>query len=159
MTPKTLKISLLAIVPALALGLSACGSSTTQAGAPPATSSMSATSSMPTVSESNSTPPTSESSTTTTAAAPASPTAAAPATAALSISNFMFAVPASVAPGAKITIKNTDTVVHTVTSETGGFDVKVNPNGTATLTAPSKPGSYPFVCTIHPSMTATLVVK
>ena len=41
----------------------------------------------------------------------------------------------------------------------GGFDVKVDPNGTATLTAPSKPGSYPFVCSFHGNMTSTLVVK
>ncbi|MEO7449347.1 MAG: cupredoxin domain-containing protein [Humibacillus sp.] len=155
------KISLLAVVPALALGLSACGSSTPQPGAAPAISSTSAMSSMPMPSESSSTTATSESGTTTAAApsssAPAAP--AAPATAVLSISNFMYAVPASVAPGTKITLKNTDTVAHTVTSEAGGFDVKVNPNGTATLTAPSKPGSYPFVCTIHPDMTASLVVK
>jgi plastocyanin len=71
----------------------------------------------------------------------------------------MFSVPASVAPGATITIKNADSQAHTVTSKAGGFDVKVDPKGTATLTAPSKPGSYPFVCSFHANMASTLVVK
>jgi plastocyanin len=64
-----------------------------------------------------------------------------------------------VAPGAKITITNGDSQAHTVTSKAGGFDVKVDPNGTATLTAPSKPGNYLFVCTFHANMAGTLVVK
>jgi len=77
----------------------------------------------------------------------------------ISITNFEFTVPASVAPGAQITIKNGDSQAHTVSSKTGGFDVKVDPDGTAKFTAPSKPGSYPFVCSFHGNMTGTLVVK
>lgn len=141
----TRKITLLAIVPLLALGLSACSSSDT------ATEAAS--------SPSSSTPSPSVSSSTTEAAKPSSSAPEVAAKAVISIEDFKFKVPASVAPGAKISITNADSVAHTVTSKTGGFDVKVNPNGTATLTAPTKPGSYPFVCTIHPSMTSTLVVK
>src|SRR6478735_8796072 len=77
----------------------------------------------------------------------------------ISIAAFKFTVPASVAPGAQIIIKNGDSQAHTVTSKTGGFDVTVDPDGTATLTAPSKPGSYPFDCSFHGNMTSTLVVK
>jgi plastocyanin len=77
----------------------------------------------------------------------------------LSITDFAYKVPVSVTPGATITIKNADSQAHTVTSKAGGFDVKVDPHGTATLTAPSKPGRYPFVCTFHANMTGTLVVK
>lgn len=157
----TRKITLLAFIPALALGLSACGSSTTETGV---STSASSTSSVPMPSESSTTATTtpSESSTTATTTTPSESSSPAPADTAkavLSISDFAFTVPASVAPGASITITNADSVMHTVTSEAGGFDVKVNPNGTATLTAPSKPGSYPFVCAIHASMTGTLVVK
>lgn len=140
----TRKITLLALVPALALGLAACGSSNADTGASASTSSMS---SMP-----------AEASTTTTPGQPSSTTEDATA-AVISITDFAYKVPASVAPGATITIKNGDSQAHTVTSKTGGFDVKVDPNGTATLTAPSKPGSYPFVCTFHANMTSTLVVK
>ena len=63
------------------------------------------------------------------------------------------------APGAQIIIKNGDSQAHTVTSKTGGFDVKVDPDGTARLTAPSKPGRYPFVCSFHGNMTSKLVVN
>ena len=141
------KIALTAAVPALVWGLSACGSSTTDADASPGTSS---TSSMPMVT------------TPSTAAGPggASPSATVAAEAAvISIADFEFTVPASVAPGAEIIIENGDSQAHTVTSKTGGFDLKVDPDGTATLTAPSEPGSYPFVCSFHGNMTGTLVVK
>ncbi|MGI8612722.1 MAG: cupredoxin domain-containing protein [Nocardioidaceae bacterium] len=40
------------------------------------------------------------------------------------------------------------------------FDVNVTAGGgTATFTAPTKPGSYPYHCTYHSSMHGTLVVK
>jgi plastocyanin len=39
------------------------------------------------------------------------------------------------------------------------FDVDVSAGGTATFTAPSKPGSYPYHCKYHGNMHATLVVK
>ncbi|GAB3078054.1 hypothetical protein GCM10027080_25820 [Pedococcus soli] len=63
------------------------------------------------------------------------------------------------APGTKITIKNDDSQAHTVTSKDGGFDVKVDPKGTATMTAPSKPGTYKITCTFHSNMSGMLVVK
>jgi plastocyanin len=71
----------------------------------------------------------------------------------------MFELPARVSPGSQVSIKNLDAQAHTVTSKKGGFDVKVDPNGTATLTAPKTPGSYPIVCSFHANMTATLVVQ
>lgn len=143
----TRKITLLALVPALALGLSACGSSNPDAGASSSTSSMS---SMPTSSTSS---PASEQ------PAPSPSATADTAEVVISIKDFEFTVPASVAPGATISVTNADAQAHTVTSKAGGFDVKVDPNGTATLTAPSKPGSYPFICSFHANMTGTLVVK
>lgn len=141
-------LTLLVLASTLGLGLSACGSPDTSpdAGASPTSS----TSSMPSPAASGAT------------SAPADPSPAATAEsekAVISIADFAYTVPASVAPGATITIKNSDKQAHTVTSKEGGFDVKVDPNGTATLTAPSKPGSYPFVCSFHGNMTSTLVVK
>lgn len=144
----TRKITLLAVVLALVWGLSACGSSATDTVGSPSTSTTSSSMPMP------STP------STTTEPGTESPSATGgTGEAVISIAAFKFTVPASVAPGAQIILKNGDSEAHTVTSKTGGFDVKVEPDGTTTLTAPSKPGSYPFVCSFHGNMTSTLVVK
>ena len=79
----------------------------------------------------------------------------------ITINNFMYSVPASVAPGAKVTVKNQDSQNHTITSTMhGAFDVKIDADGgTATFTAPTRPGSYPFGCTFHANMMGTLVVR
>lgn len=143
----TRKTTLLAAVPALALSLAACG--TSNSGAVPSTS-MSSTMAPRSASSSGSPSSSAEPSTSTSKAA------AAPV---ISIADFAFKVPTSVAPGAKITIKNGDSEAHTVTSQDGGFDVKVDPGSSVTLTAPLKPGSYKFVCTFHASMSGTLVVQ
>lgn len=140
----TRKIALLALVPALALGLSACGSSGTDT-AQSSTASPMSSMAMP-------------SSSSTSAAAPSSSTTTED-EAVITIADFAYEVPASVAPGSTITIKNGDSQAHTVTSKGGGFDVKIDPNGTATMKAPDKPGSYTFICTFHANMTGTLVVK
>lgn len=80
--------------------------------------------------------------------------------AAITIKNFAFQGPASVSPGAKITVTNKDSTSHTVTSDTNGqFDVNVPGGGTATFTAPTKAGHYPYHCNIHPSMHGTLTVQ
>jgi plastocyanin len=139
----TRKISLLAVVPVLALGLSACGSSSGDAGS----SSTSPMSGMDMSSSSSS------------SAAPSSSSPAQESESVITISDFAYKVPVSVAPGATITIRNDDSQAHTVTSKDGGFDVKIDPKGTATLKAPDKAGSYTFVCTFHANMTSTLVVK
>ncbi|GAA2164569.1 cupredoxin domain-containing protein [Pedococcus bigeumensis] len=143
----TRKITLLAIVPVLALGLTACGSSGTDAGSAPTSSSMSSMNMPPSSSSDSGSSPSSSSS------------ESKDAEAVITISDFAYKVPASVAPGTTITIKNGDSQAHTVTSKEGGFDVKIDPNGTATMKAPDKPGSYKFVCTFHANMSSTLVVK
>jgi plastocyanin len=77
------------------------------------------------------------------------------------IKNFAFG-PATmvVAPGTKITVVNQDKAPHTVTAVNKSFDTGTIAGGQrGVLTAPSTPGTYPYVCTIHPSMTGTLIVK
>lgn len=80
----------------------------------------------------------------------------------VSIKDFKFR-PAdlTVAPGAKITVTNNDTTTHTMTATKGkAFDTgDIAPGKSATFTAPSKAGGYPYDCTIHPFMTGTLTVK
>jgi plastocyanin len=79
------------------------------------------------------------------------------------IKNFMFSPDSlTVAPGAVVTVRNDDSVTHTLTDKTDQtlFSTgPVGPNQTKTFKAPDKPGSYPFFCTIHQYMTGTLVVR
>ena len=73
-------------------------------------------------------------------------------------SDFTFSA-ATVPAGATVTVKNDSSTQHTVTQDTGGgFNVTVDGGKTVTFTAPSKPGSYKYHCTIHPFMHGTLTV-
>lgn len=77
------------------------------------------------------------------------------------IKNFAFE-PASltVAPGTKITVINEDQAPHTVTANDKAFDTGTIAGGKrGQVTAPNKPGNYPYICTIHQYMTGTLIVK
>ena len=76
----------------------------------------------------------------------------------ITIVDFAFVVPATVAPGAEVTVINNDASYHTVTADDGAFDVGARQGQPATFTAPSEPGEYTFHCGPHPNMVATLVV-
>ena len=137
----SIKPGMLAIAAAgLIVGLTGCGASGTTAG--PQASNRSASS--------LSTPST---------AAP-SPSPSKGELVLITIKDFKFTIPASVPPGAKITVKNEDAQNHTVTSAPrGAFDVTATASGTTSFTAPTKPGSYKIICLFHANMMATLVVK
>jgi plastocyanin len=78
------------------------------------------------------------------AAAPSAPNT-------IAINNFTFK-PASltVAPGTKITVINQDQAPHTVTANDKSFDSGTIAGGQrGEVTAPIKPGNYPYICTIH----------
>ena len=65
----------------------------------------------------------------------------------------------TVVAGTTITWTNKDGVAHTVTSNTGLFDSgTISINGTYSHLFASA-GTFPYYCTIHPSMTATVVVN
>lgn len=77
------------------------------------------------------------------------------------IKNFVF-VPAAltVAPGAVVMVDNQDTAPHTVTAEDEGFDTgNLEGNQRGSITAPTTPGDYPYICDIHQYMKGTLTVK
>lgn len=67
----------------------------------------------------------------------------------------------------ELTVKVGDTVVwvnkdpfpHTVTAQSGGFDSKTIGPGKSWKYRASKAGEFPYVCTLHPTMKATLKVK
>jgi amicyanin len=77
----------------------------------------------------------------------------------VSIKNFAFAPAAvTVKVGTTITWTNTDQEAHTVTSKNGAFHSPVLNSGSTYHYTFTKPGTYDYLCTIHPFMTATVVV-
>lgn len=103
---------------------------------------------------------------TSTSAAPLSPPASTSTVtvegAEVRIKGFKF-IPADVKvpAGATVTVINEDSAPHTLTATEGyAFDTGTIEGGASgTFTAPSKPGSYPFFCSVHPEMKGTLVVS
>ena len=78
------------------------------------------------------------------------------------IDNFAFSpVSLTVNPGQVVTVANHDSTTHTLTATTGNaFNTgDIAPGATATFTAPTKPGSYPYICSIHQFMHGTLIVR
>ena len=66
----------------------------------------------------------------------------------------------TVAPGTRVTVINQDPAQHTVTARDRSFDSgTIAIGGRGEITAPSKPGSYPYFCTFHEYMSGTLIVK
>lgn len=76
------------------------------------------------------------------------------------IKNFAFAPDTlTVTPGSTVSVKNEDSVTHTLSSTTGKFNTgDVASDHTVRFTAPTTPGTYPYRCDIHQYMTGTLVV-
>ena len=78
----------------------------------------------------------------------------------ITMENTAFNVAGPVKAGATVNIKNNDSFTHTVTSDDGtSFNVSVDGGKSATVTAPSKAGSYKFHCNIHSTMKDTLTVE
>jgi len=100
------------------------------------------------------------------AAGASSPAASATASGAadtIIIKNFAFS-PASltVAPGAVVTVRNEDSVTHTLTDKSDKklFDTgDIAANQSESFKAPKSAGSYPYICTIHQYMSGTLIVR
>jgi plastocyanin len=67
---------------------------------------------------------------------------------------------ASVAPGSTVSVTNKDSVTHTLTATGGQFNTgNIGPGQTKTFTAPSKAGTYSYICNIHQYMMGTIVVR
>lgn len=87
------------------------------------------------------------------------PVSAQPAKATIKIRNFKFE-PANVAIAVGETVQfiNLDEEPHTATSTDGVFNSKgLDTNQTWNYTA-TKPGTFPYICSIHPFMKGTLTV-
>ena len=100
-------------------------------------------------------------------AAPASvaPASAAPASAggggdAVAIANFAFSPTSlTVKAGDTVTWTNQDSTAHTVTADDGSFDSKNVAAGASFSQTFATAGTFAYHCTIHPTMTATVVVQ
>ncbi|MHA7224325.1 cupredoxin domain-containing protein [Arthrobacter sp. RHLT1-20] len=96
----------------------------------------------------------------TSSSAPSADGSASAGEAVITIRGFAYDVPASVKPGAMVTVTNADSAPHTLTATAkGGFDVEVPGGGTVSFQAPDTPGDYGIICSFHPQMTGRLVVK
>jgi plastocyanin len=78
----------------------------------------------------------------------------------LRLQDFSFAPPTvTTTVGTKLTWTNAGPSNHTVTANDGSFDSgPIQLNGSFSFT-PTKPGTYAYRCTIHPTMSGTLVVR
>ena len=93
-------------------------------------------------------------------AAPSANGSAQTTAAVIAIKDFKYEVPSSVNPGAMVTVTNADSAPHTFTAkDKGGFDIEVPGGATVIFQAPDGAGEYGIICSLHPQMTGTLVVK
>ncbi|MGD0304859.1 MAG: cupredoxin family copper-binding protein [Candidatus Acidiferrales bacterium] len=83
-----------------------------------------------------------------------------PAAVEVKIDNFSFApVEISVSAGTTVTWTNRDDIPHTVVSTDKVFKSKVLDTDDKYSYTFTKPGTYPYFCSVHPKMTGTVVVK
>ncbi len=74
-------------------------------------------------------------------------------------SGFAFNPPSvTVKKGQKVTWTNSDSAPHNVTSSDGTIKSKDFTNGQSFTYTATKPGTFHYICTIHPQMKATLTV-
>jgi plastocyanin len=87
--------------------------------------------------------------------------AAAPApTAVVKIGNFTFSPQVlTVAPGTTVTWANEDDTPHTVVANDKSFRSKAMDTDERYSMTFAKPGTYDYFCSLHPHMTAKIVVK
>jgi plastocyanin len=90
----------------------------------------------------------------------ATPDTAAPGTHVVTMENMRFNPQSlTVHKGERIVWLNSDLVPHTATAKNNAFDSRsIAPQATWSLVT-AKPGTYAYVCSFHPVMTGTIVVK
>lgn len=85
---------------------------------------------------------------------------ATPTSAEVRIDNFTFNAPSITIPvGSEVTWVNRDDIPHTVVSEDKLFKSKALDTDDKFTYTFSKPGTYKYFCSLHPKMTAEVVVR
>ena len=64
----------------------------------------------------------------------------------------------TVPAGTEVVFSNADSVPHTATADDGSFDVQLSGSNELSTTF-DEAGSFPYTCSIHPAMTAQIVVE
>jgi plastocyanin len=78
----------------------------------------------------------------------------------ITIDNFSFTpVTVTVKTGTQVTWKNRDDIPHTVVSNDNLFKSKALDTDDKFSFTPTKPGTYSYFCSLHPKMTAKVVVE
>ncbi len=91
---------------------------------------------------------------------PSQTTSTQPPTASITISGFAFVPPTiEITAGTKVVWTNSDSVVHTVTSDARIFDSGNMSRGATFSFTFTQPGIYEYFCIPHPYMKGTVVVK
>jgi plastocyanin len=76
------------------------------------------------------------------------------------IDNFSFTPPTLTVPtGTKVTWVNADDIPHTVVADDQGFKSKALDTDEVFTYTFDKPGTYSYFCSLHPKMTAKIVVQ
>ena len=92
-------------------------------------------------------------------AAPAQDEAAAPAEVAVTIADFAFSPNVLEIPaGTTVTWTNNDAAPHTATSTDGVWDSAILNTGDSFSVTFDEPGTFDYICSLHPNMTAQIVV-
>jgi plastocyanin len=82
------------------------------------------------------------------------------ATRTVSIANFAFSPQTiTITVGDRVTWTNSDQVAHTATATNGAFDTGNVGTGASSTVRFTKPGTYRYACTPHPTMTGTIRVR
>lgn len=79
--------------------------------------------------------------------------------ASINIAGSSFGGPVTVSVGETVEVTNTDAIPHTWTSEGGVFASGTLAQGDTFSFTFEEAGTYPFICSIHPSMTGTITVE
>ena len=78
----------------------------------------------------------------------------------IDIANFAYSPnEITIRSGTTVTWRNTDSVIHTVTSDDGIFDSGGLPGGATFSFTFKQPGVYQYYCIPHPYMKATIIVE
>jgi plastocyanin len=76
----------------------------------------------------------------------------------ITIKDFGYGSPITVAPGATVTVRQEDSVKHDVSATAFKTDL-LGMGESGTFTAPNQPGTYEYTCSVHPQMHGKLIVQ